>query len=196
MLAEVLATLYRASRSSQRFCIATVGLGLGVLCLFAAWNMISMLISSYEQLQDRRTYLGNLQLVIAAAKAASASPDMTASVNADFFSGSNREVVSAEIQAWLGNAVAESGAQLQSVESLSPGTRDQEDSVALAANVTGSWKSVQNIVFRVETSRPLLFVQSVDIQANSYGDDAIEPQVLMRMVLAGTFKSAVRKDGT
>jgi len=113
-----------------------------------------------------------------------------------FFKGENRDVVSAEMQAWLGTAANEAGAQLQSIENTAITDENKGNYVGLTANISGTWKAIQNVIFRIETAQPMLFVQDVQIQASSYGEqDSVEPQVTMRILFLGAMRLAGRRDG-
>ena len=194
MLAEALIRLYGLSQTRQRSYALAIAAFLAVCVGVIAWNGVSLITAGYEQLQDRRAYLGSLQLMVAAAREAKVDTLAPAgAVEVDFFSGDNREVVSAQIQSWLGNAAASAGAQLQSIEIVQPSAAEEQNSITLATSIVGTWKSVQGVIMQVETARPMLFVKSADIQSMSYGDEAVEPQVSMRLVFSGLMKTPVQK---
>ena len=195
MVAEALARLYNLSRTQQRILALLVALALAICVGLVVVNAASLIAGTYQQLQDRRAYLGNLQLMVAAAKEVKISAaDPASTIEADFFGGDNREVISAQIQSWLGSAAASAGAQLQSIEIVQLGVADEPNAISLATSIVGTWRSVQNVILQVETARPMLFVKSADIQSMSYGDEATEPQVSIRLVFSGLMKTPVQKD--
>lgn len=83
---------------------------------------------------------------------------------------------------------------MQSIEIVQPGAADEPNAISLATSIVGTWRSVQNVILQVETARPMLFVKSADIQSMSYGDEATEPQVSIRLVFSGQMKTPVQKD--
>lgn len=98
MVAEALARLYSLSRTQQRSSALLIALAFALCVGLVFANVASVISGAYQQLQERRAYLGKLQLMIAAAQEARiGTVNQAGALEADFFSGDNREVISAQI---------------------------------------------------------------------------------------------------
>ena len=198
MLTDALTRLYGCSlRARRMWTLAGVAVTI-VLAVASACLVCSILSEAYSNLQDRRFYLGNLQIISQAIvdSANTASP-ATSIQERTFLRGKNKEVVSAELQNWLGQAAAEAGVELQSIESTAITAEKKQDYIGLSATTYGSWKAIQNLIFKIETAQPMLFVRDVDIQSSSYGEvQNVEPQVTMRISFFGALASSDAKDGS
>lgn len=187
MLVDLLAHIYRAPRRTRRLywmaMLATVCVAVFSLVSFAAESVNS----SYTNLQDRRAYLGNMLRIIEAGKESAST--MTATEKASrsiFLQGASKAVVSASLQSWLSISVQETGAQLQSIENSALSEADAKSHIGLSANVAGTWKAVQAVIFKIETAEPRLMIQSMELQSYSYGaPEDVEPSVTMQISIRG-----------
>lgn len=197
MLTDGLTFLYAGSERMRR--LVAIGLTTAALFFIVAglYAIFSTMSSAYANLQERRQYLGRLQLITETARNLSSSATQ-ASAPSDgiFLKGGNKEVIGAELQTWLGQTADEAGVELQSIENAAVEDSKTQAYVGLSATLAGSWKSVQNLVFKIETAQPMLFVRDVDIQSMSYSEeDNVEPRVTMRISFFGVLKPSQAKGG-
>lgn len=184
MLADVLTRLYASTPGMQRLYAALILLVVATAVACVITFAVSTLTGAYAELRERRLYLGNLLLISEAAKGLD-KPAVAEPVAGDIFlQGKSREVIGAELQNWLGNAAQDAGAALQSIESDAGSDRGPA-SIGLSANIDGNWKSIENVVFRIETAKPVLFVHDLEIQAGSSPGENQEPRVTMRIAFHG-----------
>ncbi|MDO6965240.1 type II secretion system protein GspM [Rhizobium alvei] len=183
MVAELMARLFSTSQRFQRNLALSISLALCLAAFMLVWGGVSLLSRTYDELQDARVQLGNLQRLDAAANALNQATlsDGNERVQ-DFFTGANSDVVGAKLQAWLQETVDELGGQLASSEVVNMSSKN---TVSVAADIEGSWKSLQNLLVRIETSRPALFVENLNIVSNDYDDRAGEPSLNMHIVFSG-----------
>jgi hypothetical protein len=186
MLADLLTRLYASRRSLRRIYAGLILVLVAIPAAVVCWLLVSMLTDSYSVLQQRRLYLGNLLMIADAAKGLDkAEPQPAPGSETIFLEGKNREVISAQLQNWLNSATQDAGAQLQSIENNAGNDDGKRNYVGLTANVYGAWKPIQNVIFRVETAQPVLFVNELEIHSASYGDQDVEAQVSMRISFRG-----------
>lgn len=184
MLADVLTRLYASTPGMQRLYAALVLLVVAVALACVITFAVSTLTGAYSELRERRLYLGNLLLISEAAKGLDKSAVAEPVTSDIFLQGKSREVIGAELQNWLGNAAQDAGAALQSIESDAGSDRGPA-SIGLSANIYGNWKSIENVVFRIETAKPVLFVHDLEIQSGSAPGENQEPRVTMRIAFHG-----------
>jgi len=191
MLADLLTHLYALSRGMRRLYAALMLLVIAIPVLLAGSLALSMITGSYSFLEERRIYLGNLLLLADAGKGVEdTQPEPKPGTDEIFLAGKNREVISADLQNWLNSATQNAGAELQSIENSASDSDGKQAYIGLSANVFGAWKPIQNVIFRIETAQPVLFVRDLEIHAASYGDDRAEPQVTMRIAFRGVTRIA------
>jgi hypothetical protein len=187
MLVDLLAQIYRAPRPMRRlYWLAMTAIAAAITVLTVTF-WLEGILGSYADLQDRRATLGNMfRIIEAGARSESNKAATEQASHRTFLQGGSRAVVGASLQSWLGAAVQESGAQLQSIENSALSEAEAKSYVGLSANVAGTWKSVQSIIFRIETAEPALTIQSVELQSYSYGAaDDVEPSVTMQISIRG-----------
>jgi hypothetical protein len=185
MLADALTYLYASSRRARRLYALLLLFAVIIPVASLLWLAASTATDAYSALQERRYYLGNLLLVSEAARGLDAEAAPDTGTQATFLKGKNREVIGAELQNWLNAATQGAGAELQSIEGNSA-SDDKQAYIGLSANVYGAWKSIQNVIFRVETARPVLFVRELEIHSGASGNQDAEPLVSMRIAFRGT----------
>jgi hypothetical protein len=197
MLTDALTSLYgRPARTRRAIALAAACLALllAAAAIDLAWSVVA---GAFSDLQDRRHYLGNLQLITeAAAEITDIKPSEIGDVDGTFLQGTNKEVVGAELQNWFGQAAGEAGVELQTIENIAIATEKKQDYVGLSATLFGPWKSIQNLIFKIETAQPMLFVREVDIQSSYSEEENAEPRVTMRISFFGALRSADAKDGS
>ena len=187
MLVDALAQIYQAPRRMRRLIWLAMTIINVVATMMIATFWLKGMQASYGDLQDRRATLGNmLRIIEAGAESESNKAASEQASQRTFLQGASRAVVGASLQSWLGAAVQESGAQLQSIENSALSEAEAKSYIGLSANVAGTWKAVQSVIFRIETAEPALTIQSVELQSYSYGapEDA-EPSVTMQISIRG-----------
>ena len=77
----------------------------------------------------------------------------------DFLGGAEDAIIIADLQARLSSLIATRGGELNSAQALPPKARDGLDYLGLRLNVRAEMKTVQEILYALETGAPLLFVE-------------------------------------
>lgn len=192
MFVDLLAHIYRTSLRTRRLYIIALSLAAGVVAITLATLWFDGVRATYDQLQDRRATLGNMLRVIEAGRQQKTTAATIEQVSRKIFlQGASKAVVSASLQSWLGAAVQESGAQLQSIENSTLSETDSRSYVGLSASIVGPWRAVQSVIFRIETAEPVLTVQSLELQSYSYGSpQETEPSVTMQISVRGAISDS------
>lgn len=187
MLVDFLAHIYQAPRRTRRLYWMAMLAAACVMVLSLVSFAVESVQDSYANLQDRRAYLGNMLRIIDATKSSESTAAATEQASRRIFlTGASKAVVSASLQSWLSVSVQEAGAQLQSIENSALSEADAKSHIGLSANVAGTWKAVQAVIFKIETAEPRLMIQSVELQSYSYGaPEDVEPSVTMQISIRG-----------
>ncbi len=146
--------------------IVAVGL-LAALVFALVGFVITPLWQHLEEVQDRiyteRQVLGRLSTTIAREAELGRGRDPAADSGA-FLKGESEAIQLAELQALLKEIVAAQGLRLLSLRTLPPVDRDRLHLVGVRADLNGSAAAVQKLLHTIETTRPLLLVDFVEIQ--------------------------------
>lgn len=187
MLGDLLGRIYLAPARMRRIYALAMAGALSLAAVAVSAFALDGFRSAHADLQDRRVTLGNMLRIIAAGTETEATKaDARKAARGIFLEGGSRAVVGASLQSWLGSAVQEAGAQLQSIAMSTLSEAESKSHIGLSANVSGTWKSVQAVILRIESAEPRLTVQSVELQSYSYGaPEEMEPSVTMQISIRG-----------
>jgi general secretion pathway protein M len=87
-----------------------------------------------------------------------------AQVGSGLLRGATPAIAAAALQQFIGTAVQAERGTLRSVQILPPADRDGFRRVALRAQVDLTSTALRNLLYRIETSRPFLFVNNLDVR--------------------------------
>ena len=83
--------------------------------------------------------------------------------------GESPALIAAELQSQLGTFAAESGAGIKSLRSMEPVGKDGLTTIGVGIDVQASLASLHQLLQRIEASKPLLFVEKMQIRASYIG---------------------------
>jgi general secretion pathway protein M len=80
----------------------------------------------------------------------------------------NRQVTgalaSAEVQEFIKKVVVEAGGQLSSTQALPASTKNEFSRITVSVRMTGNSEVLRTVLYRIETSTPLIIINQIDIR--------------------------------
>ncbi|SDG51000.1 general secretion pathway protein M [Limimonas halophila] len=153
-------------------------------------------VNSYQQaraeLADAREMLARYRAVAEHGEAMRAAVDRLQKAQADsdlFVRGESDSLAAANLQQHLKSMVNEAGGNTQSVQSLSPQARDGLTRIGMRLKISATVRGLAEILERVETQRPLLFVRNLRVSGSlrqtDEGRPKMQPKLLVALTVAG-----------
>lgn len=103
--------------------------------------------------------------------------------------GGTDALAAAELQKRIRAAVVRHGGELRSIQSLPARSDSGFRSIAVRVQISASLSSFHNLLYELESQKPLLFVENLDVRnrrANRRGAlDNLDPQLTIRVDLLG-----------
>lgn len=103
-----------------------------------------------------------------------------------FVQGDSDSLAAANLQQHLKQMVERAGGSTQSVQSLSPETRDGMTRIGMQLKLNATVRGLADILARVESERPLLFVRKLRVSGSLRRDDDGEPRMQPQLLVALT----------
>ena len=146
---------------------------IGLLCVLlggALWIYLAAYFSSSERLD----YLENTQARYAQAigsegtlRARLEELQGAATKSIALLSGESVALVGAQLQARMKQIVASAGGQLETTQMLPVSTEGALEKITVRASMTVTTNTLQKMLYVIETQRPYLYIEEIDIKALS-----------------------------
>ena len=150
---------------------------------------------SYAQartdIADQRDRLDRLYSVAARREALRARLDDLRAAQARsgaFLAGNTAALAAARLQDRVSDAAGAVKAEVRSQQSLSPTADDGVWRIPVKTQIVADVRALRTLLHRLETGRPLVFVEDLDIRARLRRQDegvAVDPKLLVNLTLAG-----------
>jgi general secretion pathway protein M len=150
--------------------ILAVGMLLGVLLLIdlvVISPIVGLYDSTAETVQERAALAQRLQNSIRELPRLRKAADALKESSGDqqlLLEGSSDTVAAAMLQSTVKSLIEDGGARLNSAEILPPEKQDPYQKVALRVSFTGDLTLLTAVLRGIETARPVIFVDNVDIR--------------------------------
>lgn len=79
-------------------------------------------------------------------------------------SQSTGALASAEVQEFIKKAIVEAGGQLSSTQALPVSTKNDFSRIAVSVRMTGNSEVLRTVLYKIETSTPLIVINQIDIR--------------------------------
>jgi type II secretory pathway component PulM len=145
----------------------------------------SRVLSQYQKLLQSKTQV---------AEANKAMKATLARTEAQFLSGANPAVASADLQEILKNLAKEQGVQMSSTKVLPPREAGPYLEVPVQVQLSASLSQLVSLLYHLEHHKKLLFIPDLEINAPRWvkGDkDKSEPPLQVSLVISGVIKKGV-----
>ena len=73
-------------------------------------------------------------------------------------------LASAEMQEFIKKAIVDAGGQLSSTQALPVGSDDNFNKITVRVRVTGNSEQLRTVLYKIETSEPLIIIDQIDIR--------------------------------
>jgi general secretion pathway protein M len=176
-------------------------IGGGLLLLLFYGAVVSPLLSLEESwtrgVANRSLVLIKYQNLLASkdrvVKANQAMKAALTRTEAQFLSGSNPAVASADLQEILKNLVKEHGVQMTSAKVLSPREAGPYMEVPVQVELTATIKQLVTLLYSLEHHKKLLFIPSLDINAprRTKKEDNQDIPLQISLVVSGVIKKGM-----
>ncbi|MFQ5534656.1 MAG: type II secretion system protein GspM [Sphingomonadales bacterium] len=119
----------------------------------------------------------------------------------DFLTGNGDAIVAANLQRLVTQIIRRSRGRLISTQVLKPSSEEGLRKIALSVQFEGDIRSLQQILFAIESGKPVMFIEMMDIRLNPAGSQQgrqsnIGPSVLRaRLDLYGYQSQAAESKG-
>ena len=161
--------------------LASRALALGLLGLFASvvWmGTVGPMIGRYDDndqaIADGIRLLTGFKSVIAQGR--QVGSELSAGdldrYRGDFLAGPEDAMIVADLQTRLRSLITARNAELSSARALPPKSRDGLEYLGLALQIRAEMKSIQEVLYAIETGTPLLFVERADLRLDERGATA------------------------
>ena len=151
-------------------------LAIGLLVLLVAGLGVYAMAPWLQQINQRQTRVEMLQRQVLGNRALLANEaaidheltrlDLLSGERALLFASSKPALAAADLRELMGEVIADSGGQLISVQEYEaanlPGTR----AIGLRAHLTGEAQNLSDILYALESARPMIFVESLTVAAS------------------------------
>ncbi|MDD5577915.1 MAG: type II secretion system protein GspM [Methylobacter sp.] len=81
-----------------------------------------------------------------------------------FNSKGTSALASAEMQEFIKKAIVDAGGQLNSTQALPVSTKDEFSRITVRVRMTGNSEVLRSVLYKIETSTPLIIVDQIDIR--------------------------------
>lgn len=158
--------------------MASRALALGLLGLLAAvlWvGVVDPIKSRYgendQAISDGIRLLAGFKSVIAQGRqpGSEISASNLERYRGDFLAGPEDAIIVADLQTRLRSLITARNAELSSARALQPKSRDGLEYLGLGLQIRAEMKSIQEVLYAIETGRPLLFVERADLRLDERG---------------------------
>jgi len=149
--------------------------------------------AAMAELEDTRERLARFRRIAAASGPLKERLDQVRAEQAQsgaFVGGETEGLASASLQERLDRSVRQAGGSVRSVRSLSPEREDGMVRLRLQVQVNADVHALKRLLYELETSRPLLFVESLEVRAQlSRSEDreslVVTPEFLVDLAVTG-----------
>ena len=127
--------------------------------------LIERYTGAQERIAEQRALLGRLNAAASQASGAKTSEKQPhpAALGVVFLPGTSDAIRVAELQSALSRIAEAEGVQLKSTRSLPPREREAVRMLGVEARLSASIEQLQKILYKLETQRPLLFIEGLQI---------------------------------
>lgn len=73
-------------------------------------------------------------------------------------------LASAEVQEFIKKAIVEAGGQLSSTQALPVSAKNEFNRITVSVRMTGNSKVLRNVLYKIETSIPLIIISQIEIR--------------------------------
>jgi hypothetical protein len=134
------------------------------LALFVIEPLMSRFAGQSDVILERVAQLSHFQAIVRNAKTLM---DKTPQTGDPFLSGREERVVSADLQADLRSMISAEGVRFLSIRGLPRSPSQQLQTVAVSLEFEGSLPMVRNVIQKIESQTPFLFVMSAVLRSTS-----------------------------
>ncbi|MGR8998828.1 MAG: type II secretion system protein GspM [Gammaproteobacteria bacterium] len=156
------------SKQIQRW--LALGLLLAVILIFTALVIVPVIDKGLELNETKNALIFRLQQydrILARKDAVIASMKQIKAQHQEqgyFNSQSTSALASAEVQEFIKKAIVEAGGQLNSTQVLPVSTKDKFSRITVRVRMTGNTEVLRSVLYKIETSRPLMIIDQIDIR--------------------------------
>ena len=127
--------------------------------------LVGRFTSAQERIAEQRALLGRLNTAASQEPATTTTgkPAPSGADGAVFLPGASDAIRVAELQSALSRIAEAEGVQLKSTRSLPPRERETVRMLGVEARLSASIEQVQKILYKLETQRPHLFIEALQI---------------------------------
>jgi hypothetical protein len=159
------------SAASRAAALSVLGVLLAVVWLGAIGPIVRRYDDNDGAITDGARLLAGFRSVILQSRQSGA--DTSASdldrYRGDFLVGPEDAIIIADLQTRLSALITARNAELSSARALPSKTRDGLEYLGLGLQIRGEMKSIQDILYAIETAAPLLFVERADLRLDERG---------------------------
>lgn len=176
---------------------AALGLLLGVLAAIFAFGYLPV-VSEFEAVDastrdasDRLARYSRLAAARGALEAQLAALQRQLDTSGVYLAGENESLAAAEMQRRVKEAIKQGGGQVRSIQNLPTKVEDEFTRVSARVQFTGTISALQHVLHTIESVRPILFVENMDIKnrrSRRNLDETEEPVLTVRFDLYGYFR--------
>ena len=150
--------------------LLAVGLLVFMVLLFFLIIILPLIIKAFElnenktnlfiKLQQYERILGRADLVAASMETINKEQDKQGYFNLQ----ETDALASADMQEFIKKAIVEEGGQLSSTQALPVSNKDNFKRITVSVRMTGNSQVLRNVLYKIETSEPLIIVNQIDIR--------------------------------
>jgi general secretion pathway protein M len=156
------------SKQIQRW--LALGLLLAVMLVFSALVIAPVINKGLELHEAKNALVFRLQQydrILARKEAVVASMEQIKAQHQEqgyFNSQSTGALASADLQEFIKKTIVEAGGQLTSTQALPLSTKDKFSRITVRVRMTGSSEVLRSVLYKIETSIPLIIIDQIDIR--------------------------------
>ncbi len=150
--------------------LLAVGLLVFMVLLFFLIIILPLINKAFElneyktnlviKLQQYERILGRADLVAASMETINKEQDKQGYFNLQ----ETDALASADMQEFIKKAIVEEGGQLSSTQALPVSNKDNFKRITVSVRMTGNSQVLRNVLYKIETSEPLIIVNQIDIR--------------------------------
>ncbi len=159
---------FSAPEIKQR--LLALGLLIAVVFLFILLFIVPLISKAFElneiksnlvfKLQQYERILAKADLVTASMENINKEQD-----NQGYFNLQETDALaSADMQEFIKKVIVEAGGQLSSTQALPVSNKDNFKRITVSVRMTGNSQVLRNVLYKIETSEPLIIVNQIDIR--------------------------------
>ena len=147
-----------------------VGLLIGVMMIVGLVVFVPLISKGVELLEAKKNLVFKLQQY---ERILAKSDTVTASVvniskkqqQQGYFNGQATDALaSAEMQEFIKKTIVDAGGQLNSTQALPVSNKDAFKRITVSVRMTGNSQVLQSVLYKLETSEPLIIINQIDIR--------------------------------